>query len=159
MNRRVKNNSDHVLSKSPTGIAGLDQITFGGLPAGRPTLVCGGAGCGKTLLGIEFLVRAAAQYDEPGVCISFEETAHDLSMYIASLGFDLEKLQKQKKLALDYIYIDKSEIAETGEYDLEGLFIRLNTLVRAIPKPARKTIGDLSNTERVLVGLDVRQAH
>lgn len=120
------------LSKAPTGINGLDQITFGGFPRGRPTLVCGGAGCGKTLLGIEFLVRGALQFGEPGVCISFEEPAHDLAMNVASLGFDLEKLQRTKKLVIDHIYIDKSEIAETGEYDLEGLFIRLNAAIDSI---------------------------
>lgn len=120
------------LPKTQTGIEGLDEITFGGLPKGRPTLVCGGAGCGKTLLGIEFLVRGAVQFGEPGVCISFEETASDLEMNVASLGFDLKKLQRTKKLAIDHIYIDKSEIAETGEYDLEGLFIRLNGAIDSI---------------------------
>lgn len=120
------------LSKCPTGIAGLDQITLGGLPKGRPTLICGGAGCGKTLFGIEFLVRGATQFGEPGVCISFEESARDLAMNVASLGFDLEKLQRRKLLVIDFVYIDKSEIAETGEYDLEGLFIRLNTAIDSI---------------------------
>jgi len=104
----------------------------GGLPKGRPTLVCGGAGCGKTLLGIEFLVRGAMQFGEPGVCISFEETPDDLAKNVYSLGFDLEKLQRSKKLAIDHIHIDKSEIAETGEYDLEGLFIRLNAAIESI---------------------------
>ena len=120
------------LPKSPTGIGGFDEITFGGLPKGRPTLVCGGAGCGKTLFGIEFLVRGAVQFQEPGVCISFEESAQDLAKNVASLGFDLEKLQKTKKLAIDHVLIDKSEIAETGEYDLEGLFIRLNAAIDSI---------------------------
>jgi circadian clock protein KaiC len=120
------------LTKAPTGISGLDEITLGGLPKGRPTLICGGAGCGKTLFGIEFLVRGALQFGEPGVCISFEESARDLAMNVASLGFDLEKLQAAKKLCIDHIYIDKSEIAETGEYDLEGLFIRLNTAIDSI---------------------------
>ncbi|MCU1339180.1 MAG: KaiC 1 [Bryobacterales bacterium] len=120
------------LPKAPTGIQGLDEITLGGLPKGRPTLVCGGAGCGKTLLGVEFLVRGAVQFDEPGVCISFEETVRDLAMNVSSLGFDLEKLQRTKKLVIDHIYIDKSEIAETGEYDLEGLFIRLNAAIDSI---------------------------
>jgi len=120
------------LAKSPTGINGLDEITLGGLPRGRPTLICGGAGCGKTLFGIEFLVRGALQFGEPGVCITFEESARDLATNVASLGFDLEKLQAAKKLYIDHIYIDKSEIAETGEYDLEGLFIRLNTAIDSI---------------------------
>src|SRR5580692_8439858 len=88
------------LHKAPTGIVGLDEITFGGLPKARPTLVCGGAGCGKTLLGLEFLVRGATQFGEPGVCISFEETAADLEMNVASLGFDLRKLQRQKELVI-----------------------------------------------------------
>ena len=120
------------LPKTPTGINGLDEITLGGLPKGRPTLVCGGAGCGKTLLGIEFLVRGALQYGEPGVCITFEESANDLTQNVASLGFDLDALQKSKKLAIDHIFIDRSEIAETGEYDLEGLFIRLNNAIDSI---------------------------
>lgn len=128
----MKPKSGYGLAKAPTGIDGLDDITFGGLPRGRPTLVCGGAGCGKTLLGIEFLVRGALQFSEPGVCISFEEPAYDLATNVSSLGFDLEKLQRQKKLAIDHIFIDKSEIAETGEYDLEGLFIRLNSAIDSI---------------------------
>src|SRR4051794_36080046 len=119
----MKQNTGPRLLKTPTGINGLDEILLGGLPKGRPTLVCGGAGCGKTLLGLEFLVRGALQYGEPGVCISFEESARDLATNVASLGFDLEKLQRAKKLVIDHIYVDKSEIAETGEYDLEGLFI------------------------------------
>ncbi len=118
--------------KSPTGIAGLDQITLGGLPKGRTTLVCGGAGCGKTLLGIEFLVRGARQFDEPGVCMSFEESAHDLEMNVASLGFDLEQLERTKKLVIDHVYINKNDIAETGDYDLEGLFLRLGLAIDSI---------------------------
>src|SRR5208337_5501778 len=91
------------ISKCPTGIHGLDEITFGGLPRGRPTLVCGAAGCGKTLLGMEFLVRGATEFNEPGVCISFEETAEELSSNVASLGFDLASLVKQKKMLIDHV--------------------------------------------------------
>lgn len=111
--------------KSPSGIQGFDEITGGGLPTGRPTLVCGGAGCGKTLFGMEFLVRGATQFNEPGIFMSFEETIEELTKNVVSLGFDLEDLVKNKKIALDYVRIERSEIEETGEYDLEGLFIRL----------------------------------
>src|SRR5580765_5861228 len=138
-----------LLPKCPTGIQGLDEITLGGLPRGRPTLVCGGAGCGKTLLGMEFLVRGALQFGEPGVCITFEESAHDLAMNVASLGFDLEKLQRTKKLVIDHIFIDKSEIAETGEYDLEGLFIRLNAAIDSIK--AKRVL--LDTPEALFAGL------
>ncbi|MBI5669302.1 MAG: circadian clock protein KaiC [Chloroflexi bacterium] len=121
-----------VLPKAPTGISGLDKITGGGLPKGRPTIVCGGAGSGKTLLGVEFLVHGAAEYDEPGLFLAFEETPGELTMNVASLGFDLERLIADKKLLIDHIYIDRSEIEETGEYDLEGLFIRLGYLIDSI---------------------------
>src|SRR5664280_1140818 len=120
------------LPKSPTGIQGFDEITGGGLPTGRPTLVCGGAGCGKTLFGMEFLVRGATQFNEPGVFMSFEETNEELTKNVASLGFDLEDLIKHKKIALDHVHIERSEIEETGEYDLEGLFIRLNYAIDSI---------------------------
>jgi circadian clock protein KaiC len=120
------------ISKCPTGILGLDEITFGGLPRGRPTLVCGGAGCGKTLLGIEFLVRGATQYNEPGVCISFEETAEELAQNVGSLGFDINALISQKKLAIDYVQIERSMVEETGEYDLEALFVRIGQAVDSI---------------------------
>ncbi|MFN0196604.1 MAG: circadian clock protein KaiC [Planctomycetaceae bacterium] len=120
------------LPKCTTGIQGLDEITDGGLPKGRPTLVCGGAGCGKTLLGIEFLVRGTMLYEEPGVFIAFEETAEELSQNVRSLGFDLDDLIEKKKLAVDYIHIERSEIEETGEYDLEGLFIRLGYAIDSI---------------------------
>ena len=113
------------LQKAPTGIHGLDEVTNGGLPRGRPTLVCGAAGCGKTMLAAEFLVRGAVQYGEPGVFMMFEESVRDLTENVRSLGFDLDKLQKQRKVALDFVHIERSEIEETGEYDLEGLFIRL----------------------------------
>ena len=120
------------LPKCPTGIHGLDEITLGGLPRGRPTLVCGGAGCGKTLLGMEFLVRGATEFDEPGVCLSFEETADELTSNVASLGFDLATLIARKKLAIDHIYLERSLIEETGEYDLEALFVRLGHAVDSV---------------------------
>lgn len=120
------------LPKAPTGIQGLDEITGGGLPQGRPTLVCGGAGCGKTLLAMEFLVRGATQFNEPGVFMAFEETAKDLTQNVASLGFDLNDLVAHKKIVLDFVYIERSEIEESGEYDLEGLFIRLGEAIDSI---------------------------
>ncbi|RPI89744.1 MAG: circadian clock protein KaiC, partial [Planctomycetaceae bacterium] len=120
------------LPKCATGIPGLDEITGGGLPKGRPTLVCGGAGCGKTLMGIEFLVRGVMLHNEPGVFLAFEETAEELAQNVCSLGFDLDDLIERKKLAVDYIYIERSEIEETGEYDLEGLFIRLGHAIDSV---------------------------
>jgi circadian clock protein KaiC len=120
------------LAKALTGIQGLDEVTRGGLPAGRPTLVSGSAGSGKTLFGLEFLVRGATQYGEPGVFISFEETLPDLAKNAASLGFDLTRLVAQKKLFLDHVYISRTEIAETGEYDLDGLFIRIADAVQRV---------------------------
>ncbi|QDA60539.1 circadian clock protein KaiC [Hymenobacter jejuensis] len=130
-----KTSSAAVLPRLPkvmTGIEGLDEITEGGLPAGRPTLVCGSAGCGKTLMGIEFLVRGILDYDEPGVLMAFEETAEELTANVTSLGFDLAGLQAQKKLKVDHVHVDRSEIEETGEYDLEGLFIRLGYAIDSI---------------------------
>jgi circadian clock protein KaiC len=120
------------LEKCPSGITGLDEITGGGLPRGRPTLVCGNAGCGKTLFGMEFLVKGAAQYDEPGVFMAFEESAEELNQNVRSLGFDLDRLAEENKLLVDYVYVERSEIEETGEYDLEGLFIRLNYAIDSI---------------------------
>ncbi|MCE9644673.1 MAG: circadian clock protein KaiC [Chloroflexi bacterium] len=120
------------LPKSPTGIQGLDEITGGGLPKGRPTLICGGAGCGKTLLAMEFLVRGATQFNEPGVFMAFEETARDLTKNVASLGFNLKDLAAQKKIVLDFVYFDGDEIEQAGEYDLEGLFIRLGHAIDSI---------------------------
>ncbi len=122
----------NALEKSPTGIGGLDEITEGGLPQGRPTLVCGGAGSGKTLFSMQFLAQGAIKYGEPGVFLAFEETSDELSKNFASLGFDLQKLIEMNKLLIDYIYIDANEIEETGEYDLEGLFIRLGTAIDSI---------------------------
>jgi len=137
------------LKKSPSGIQGFDEITGGGLPAGRPTLVCGAAGCGKTLFGMEFLVRGVTQFNEPGVFMSFEETNEELITNVASLGFDLEDLVKQKKIALDHVHIERSEIEETGEYDLEGLFIRLNYAIDSIG--AKRVV--LDTIESLFAGL------
>src|SRR3954454_15309008 len=120
------------ISKAKTGIPGLDEITFGGLPAGRPTLVCGSAGCGKTLMGLEFIVRGATEFGEPGVFVAFEESARELTENVRSFGFDLDKLQRRKKILIDYIHVERSEIAETGEYDLDGLFIRLADAIDTI---------------------------
>jgi circadian clock protein KaiC len=120
------------LEKCLTGISGLDEITGGGLPKGRPTLVVGSAGSGKTLLSMEFLIKGATDYNEPGVFIAFEETAEELSKNVASLGFDVRALVAKKKLAVDYVYIERSEIEETGEYDLEGLFIRLGHAIQSV---------------------------
>jgi circadian clock protein KaiC len=118
--------------KAPTGIAGLDEITAGGLPAGRPTLICGSAGCGKTLMAMEFLVRGALEYGEPGVFMSFEEGVHELTENVRSLGFDLDEMMEQEQLVIDYVHVERSEIEETGEYDLEGLFIRLGFAIDSI---------------------------
>jgi circadian clock protein KaiC len=120
------------LAKCPTGIRGLDEITNGGLPMGRPSLVCGNAGCGKTIVGMEFLLHGAIEYNEPGVFISFEETAEELANNFASLGFDLADLSARELLSVDYVSIERSEIEETGEYDLDGLFIRLGYAIDAI---------------------------
>src|ERR1035441_4159232 len=121
-----------LLPKCPTGIQGLDEITDGGLPRGRPTLVCGGAGGGKTLLAAEFLVRGVVQFGEPGVLMAFEETETELKANVASLGFDLTGLVRRKKIMLDYVHIERSEVQESGEYDLEGLFVRLNHAIDSI---------------------------
>jgi circadian clock protein KaiC len=120
------------LAKAPTGIPGLDEITNGGLPRGRPTLVCGGAGCGKTLLAMEFLVRGALDYDEPGVFVSFEETLNDLVANAHSLGFDLPRLSARRRLLLDHVQLERDKLTESGEYDLEGLFIRLGHAIETI---------------------------
>src|SRR5262245_52672923 len=129
--RRVANRP-LTLPKTPTGIDGLDEITGGGLPQGRPTLVCGSAGCGKTLLAMEFLVRGALQYGEPGVFMSFEETAEELAANVRSLGFDVERLAKDGQLLIDHVRVERSEIEETGDYDLEGLFVRLGYAIDSI---------------------------
>lgn len=128
----LKRATDGVLPKAPTGIHGLDEITGGGFPQGRPTLICGGAGCGKTLLAVEFLVRGAMNYGEPGVLMVFEETAHELAQNVRSLGFDLEQLIKEKKIVVDFVRVERNEIEETGDYDLDGLFVRLNYAIDSI---------------------------
>ena len=120
------------LAKVPIGIQGLDEVTGGGLPKGRVTLLCGSAGCGKSLLAMEFLVHGAVRYGEPGVCMDFEETEKKLAANVASLGFDLRELTKRKKLFVDFVSVERHQIAETGEYNLEGLFIRLGHAVKAI---------------------------
>src|SRR5437868_8851311 len=132
MGRKPGTSSVRQLPKALTGIQGLDEITGGGLPRGRPTLVCGGPGCGKTILGMEFLINGARQFDEPGVFMSFEETIEDLAMNFASLGLDPRPLSVHKKLALDYVQIEPNEIQETGAYDLDGLFIRLGHAIDSV---------------------------
>ena len=129
---RIKRAALGELPKAPTGISGLDEITQGGLPKGRPTLVCGGPGCGKTLFAMEFLVRGATQFGEHGAFISFEESSEELAQNVASLGFDLNALVEQKKIALDQVHVERAEIEETGEYDLEGLFLRLALAIDSV---------------------------
>jgi circadian clock protein KaiC len=138
------------LPKSPTGITGFDEITQGGLPKGRPTLICGEAGCGKTLFSIEFLVKGAMDYNEPGVFVAFEEKAEELAMNVRSLGFDLKKLIAEKKLRIDYVHIERSEIEETGDYNLDGLFIRLGHAIDSIK--AKRVV--LDTIENIFGGLD-----
>jgi circadian clock protein KaiC len=132
MKKKEVQSQRKVLPKSPTSIQGLDEITGGGLPKGRPTLVCGSAGCGKTLFAMEFLVRGATQYNEPGVFMSFEETEKELTANVASLGFDLDNLVERKKIWLEHIHIERGEIEQSGEYDLEGLFIRIHHAIENI---------------------------
>lgn len=137
------------LAKSPTGIQGLDELTGGGLPTGRPTLVCGGAGCGKTLLSLEFLVHGALRYGEPGVFMAFEETAADLAQNVASLGFDLDDLVARHLLVIDHVRVERSEVEASGDYDLEGLFIRLDHAIRSIG--AKRVV--LDTIETLFAGL------
>ncbi len=140
---------NHDLAKTRTGIRGLDEITGGGLPTGRPTLVCGGPGSGKTLLALTFLVNGALQYDEPGVLMTFEENAEEMASDVASLGFDLPELIKTQRLAVDYVHVERGEIEETGEYDLEGLFVRLDYAIRTVG--ARRVV--LDTIEALFSGL------
>ncbi|GEL42836.1 MULTISPECIES: circadian clock protein KaiC [Methylobacteriaceae] len=137
------------LPKARTGIAGFDDVTFGGLPAGRPSLVCGAAGCGKTLFAVTALVNGATLFGEPGVFMSFEERAQDLAANVASLGYDLDALVAEGKLAIDHVRVERSEIEETGEYDLEGLFIRLGYAVDTIG--AKRVV--LDTIETLFAGL------
>lgn len=139
-----------VLHKTLSGIKGLDEITNGGLPTGRPTLVCGAPGCGKTLMATEFIVRGALEYGEPGVFMAFEEKVEELEANVASLGFDLVKLQKDKLIKIDHVHIDKTEIEETGEYDLDGLFIRLGYAIDSIK--AKRVV--LDTIENLFAGLE-----
>jgi circadian clock protein KaiC len=129
---KVRSHSTRSLPKALTGIAGLDEVSFGGLPRGRTTIVCGGPGCGKTMLGLEFVVRGAMEFDEPGVILAFEETVAEMTRNVASLGFDLDDLVRRKKLFMEFVHIEPREIQETGEYDLEGLFIRLQHAVKSV---------------------------
>jgi circadian clock protein KaiC len=135
--------------KTPTGISGLDEITGGGLPKGRPTLICGDAGSGKTVFSIEFIVKGATEYNEPGVFVAFEEKSEELAVNVASLGFDLNKLIAEKKIRIDHVQIERSEIEETGEYDLEGLFIRLGYAIDSIG--AKRVV--LDTIENLFAGL------
>ena len=137
------------LPKCPTGISGLDDITEGGLPRGRPTLVCGAAGSGKTLFAMEFIIRGVTEFDEPGAVMSFEETAEELAVNVESLGFDVPELIQQGRIAIDYVRVERSEIEETGEYDLEGLFVRLDAMIRAVG--AKRVV--LDTIEALFAGL------
>jgi len=137
------------LAKSLTGIRGLDEITRGGLPTGRPTLVCGGPGSGKTLLGLTFLVNGATRFNEPGVLLTFEENTDEMASDVASLGFDLPELIAAQKLAVDFVRVERSEIEETGEYDLEGLFVRLDYAIRTVR--AKRVV--LDTIESLFAGL------
>jgi circadian clock protein KaiC len=148
---KKKTPSSHqiALPKVLTGIDGLDGITGGGLPAGRPTLVSGSAGAGKTMLALEFIVRGATEFGEPGVFMMFEENSEELTANVRSMGFDLDKLVADKKILLDHVHIERSEIEETGEYDLEGLFIRLNHAIESIG--AKRVV--LDTIEALFAGL------
>jgi len=136
--------------KTLTGVEGLDEITEGGFPKGRPTLICGGAGCGKTLLSMQFLIKGITEFDEPGVFMSFEEPSNDLSLNVRSLGFDLEKLKAEKKLVVDHVRVERSEIEEAGEYDLDGLFVRLGYAIDTVK--AKRVV--LDTLESLFSGLD-----
>jgi circadian clock protein KaiC len=141
------------VGKSPTGIGGLDEVTHGGLPQGRPTLLCGSAGCGKTLFAMTFLYNGVVEYNEPGVFLAFEERPEDLIKNVGSLHYDIERLIAEKKLAIDHVELERSKIAEAGEYDLEGLFIRLGFAIDSIG--AKRVVVD--TIETLFGGLDNEQ--
>jgi circadian clock protein KaiC len=150
---RAKAGSLPTIGKSPTGIRGLDEVTQGGLPEGRPTLLCGSAGCGKTLFGMTFLYNGAVEYNEPGVFLAFEEQPEDLIKNVGSLNYDIEKLIAEKKLAIDHVQLERTQIAESGEYDLEGLFIRLGFAIDSIG--AKRVVVD--TIETLFSGLENEQ--
>jgi circadian clock protein KaiC len=140
----------YIFPKTQTGVEGLDEITEGGFPKGRPTLICGGAGCGKTLLSMQFIIKGITEFNENGVFMSFEEPSKDLSLNVKSLGFDLEELKSEKKLIVDHVRVERSEIEEAGEYDLDGLFIRLGHAIDSIN--AKRVV--LDTIESLFGGLD-----
>ena len=129
---KSSNGSEPQLPRCPTGIEGLDEITGGGLPLHRPTLICGSAGCGKTVIAAEFLVRGATEFGEPGLFVAFEERAEELTRNVRSMGFDLDDLARRNLMTVDYVAVERNMIEETGEYDLEGLFIRIGYEIKRI---------------------------
>lgn len=124
--------NDLEIRKSPTGIEGFDELTLGGLPSGRPTLVCGSAGCGKTLFASTFLLNGAREFNEPGLFVTFEERPVDIVSNVASLGFGMDELIAERKIMIEHIAVDPAELAEIGDYDLEGLFLRLELAIDEI---------------------------
>lgn len=149
MQKKTKT-QNFIFPKTPTGVDGLDEITNGGFPKGRPTLICGGAGCGKTLMSMQFLIKGITDHNETGVFMSFEEPSDDLTLNVKSLGFDIEKLKKDKKLVVDHVRVERSEIEEAGEYDLDGLFIRLGYAIDSV----KATRVVLDTIESLFAGLD-----
>lgn len=145
-----RNSTEFIFPKTPSGVEGLDEIMEGGFPKGRPSLICGGPGCGKTLMGMQFLIKGITEYNEPGVLMSFEELSKDLTLNVRSMGFDLEQLKAEKKLVIDHVRVERSEINEAGEYDLEGLFIRLGHAIDTVK--AKRVV--LDTLETLFSGLD-----
>jgi circadian clock protein KaiC len=148
--RKESKSHRFIFPKTPSGIDGLDEITNGGFPKGRPTLICGGAGCGKTLMSMQFLIKGITDHNETGVFMSFEEPSDDLTLNVKSLGFDIEKLKADKKLVVDHVRVERSEIEEAGEYDLDGLFIRLGYAIDSVK--AKRVV--LDTIESLFAGLD-----